>query len=91
MKTIINIKADKEVKDQAVATAREMGVPLSVVVNSFLKKFIADKSFTLTASLTPSKKLAKVLKQAQKDIRNGANMSPLFTDMEKMDRYLAGI
>ncbi|MFA6601777.1 MAG: hypothetical protein WCT02_02865 [Candidatus Paceibacterota bacterium] len=91
MKTVINIKADKEVKDQAVKTASLLGLPLSTIINAFLKKFIADQSVTFNAPLKPSKSLEKILKQSQKDLEKGKNLSPLFTNMEKMDRYLANL
>ncbi|MDQ2933235.1 MAG: type II toxin-antitoxin system RelB/DinJ family antitoxin [bacterium] len=91
MKTVINIKADKDVKEAAVRTAAAMGIPLSTVINAFLKKFINEQSVTFIAPLIPSKGLAKVLNQADKDIKKGKNMSPLFTNMEKMDKYLANL
>ncbi len=91
MKTVINIKTDKDLKDKAVATAAGMGLPLSIVVNSFLKKFISDKSITFTAPLKPSKYLERILLKAKRDIKAGRNLSPLFTNTEKMDEYLAGL
>ena len=47
-KTIINIKADKEVKDQAKRLAERLGVPLSTVINSFLKQFIRSEEVTFS-------------------------------------------
>jgi addiction module RelB/DinJ family antitoxin len=91
MKTVINIKADKEVKEEAVKLASLIGLPLSTVINAFLKKFIADQSVTFNAPSKPSKSLQKILKQSEKDLKDGRNLSPLFTDMEKMDRYLASL
>ncbi|MFA6554373.1 MAG: type II toxin-antitoxin system RelB/DinJ family antitoxin [Candidatus Paceibacterota bacterium] len=91
MKTVINIKADKEVKEEAVKIAGLMGLPLSTVVNAFLKKFIADQSVTFNVPSKPSKNLQKIIKQSEKDLKNGKNLSPLFTDMDKMDRYLANL
>ncbi len=93
MKTIINIKADKDVKEQAVRTAKEMGVPLSTIINALLKKFIREKSVTLVAPYTPSKRLEKILRQGNKDLKSGKNLSPLFTigNLKKMDRYLADL
>ena len=91
MKTVINIKVDKDIKEQAFATAKEMAVPLSTIINAFLKKFISDKRVTFEAPLKPSKYLEKVLKQADKDIKAGKNLSPMFVDMKKMDKYLAGL
>ena len=91
MKTLINIKADKEVKEEAVKLAERIGLPLSTVINAFLKKFISDQSVTFNVSNKPSKNLQKILKQAEKDIKNDSNLSPLFTDIAKMDRYLASL
>ncbi len=91
MKTVINIKADKEVKEGAVRTAELIGLPLSTVINAFLKKFISEQSVTFDAPLKPSKNLVKILKQTEKDLKKGRNLSPLFTNMEKMDRYLASL
>jgi addiction module RelB/DinJ family antitoxin len=91
MKTVINIKADREVKEQAVRTAHEMGIPLSTVINAFLKRFIAEQSVTFTAPLKPSRMLQKSLKRAHGDLAHGKNLSPLFVSTEKMDRYLAGL
>ena len=38
MKTMINIKADKEVKESAQRVAAELGLPLSTVINAYLKE-----------------------------------------------------
>ncbi len=91
MKTLINIKADKEVKEAAVKTAEMMGLPLSTIINAFLKKFIADQSVTFTAPSKPSKMLAKIIEQSESDLKAGKNLSPLFVNTAKMDKYLAGL
>ncbi len=91
MKTIINIKADPEVKAQAVETAERMGLPLSTIINAFLKKFIADQSVTFNAPLYPSRSLQKILKQGDKKLLKGKDLSPLFVNMNKMDKYLANL
>ena len=91
MKTVINIKVDKDIKEQAFATAKEMAVPLSTIINAFLKKFISDKSVTFVAPYKPSKYLEKILRQADKDIKAGKNLSPMFFDTKKEDAYLASL
>ncbi|MDP3962547.1 MAG: type II toxin-antitoxin system RelB/DinJ family antitoxin [bacterium] len=88
MKTILNIKVDKEVKEQAFEVARDMGVPLSTLTNAFLKRLITERTATFTAPLIPSKKLIRILEQANKDIKKGINLSPVFTDVKDMDAYL---
>lgn len=47
MKTILNIKVDKEAKEKAKKIAKQMGVPLSTVMNAYLRKFIRDKKFEI--------------------------------------------
>ncbi len=91
MKTVINIKVDRDIKDHAFEVAKSMSLPLSTIINAFLKKFIADQSITFTAPLKPSKRLERILKQAEKDIQTGINMSPLFINTRKMDKYLANL
>ncbi len=88
MKTVINIKVDKDIKEQAFEVAREMAIPLSTVINAFLKRFILEKSVTFVAPLKPTKYLEKKLKQAMKDIKAGKNLSPMFVDTKKEDEYL---
>ena len=88
MKTVINIKVDKDIKEQAVQTAKDMAIPLSTIINAFLKKFIAERSISFTAPLKPSKKLAKILRQAEKDIKAGKNLSPAFDNAEDFVAYL---
>ncbi len=88
MKTILNIKVDKEVKDQAFEVARDMGVPLSTLANAFLKKLIKERSMTFTAPLRPSRELEKILRKANKDIKEGKNLSPVFTSADSVMKYL---
>lgn len=85
MKTIINIKADKDVKEKASKTAKQIGLPLSAVVNAFLKQFIAEKSVTFSVPLRPSKWLQKILLETEKDFREGKNIEgPFYTAKEFM-------
>ncbi len=90
MKTIINIKADKEVKEQAVQTAQDMGLPLSTIINAFLKQFILDKSVVFTAPFRPTKALERRLKKADNDIKAGRNLSRVFTSADDLMRDLTG-
>lgn len=82
MKSVINIKADKDVKEKAMAIAAEIGVSLSTIINALLHKFIREKQVTLTASYKPSKKLEKILRKADKDIKSGKNLSKIYTDAD---------
>lgn len=50
---------------------------------------MSDQNFSSNFSNIPSKILKRVLKQSEKDIAKGENLSSLCIDMEKMDCYLA--
>jgi len=91
MKTIINIKADKGVKELASAVAADMGLPLSTVVNAFLKQFIAERRVEFVAPFRPSKDLEKIILAASKDVKKGKNISPLFRDSGNLNTYLDGL
>ena len=88
MKTMINIKADKEVKEMAQRTAQELGLPLSVVINSYLRQFIRNKEvhFFIEGELKPAVK--KRLDRLHKEALEGKNLSPAFKSAKEMDAYL---
>ena len=87
-KTTLNIKADVEVKKRAQKTARELGMPLSTVINAYLKQFIRTKEvhFFVEGRLRPEVK--KRLDRLQKEALNGGNNSPTFDSYEGTIRYL---
>ena len=88
MKTIINIKADKDIKEKAGRTAKEMGLPLSTVVNAYLRQFIAERRITFSVPLKPSKKLEKILRETDQDIKEGKNIEGPFYTAEDMMKSL---
>jgi addiction module RelB/DinJ family antitoxin len=88
MKTLINIKADKEVKEGAQALAQELGLPLSVVVNAYLKDFIRNRGITISAVPHMSRQLEAIIGRAEKDFIAKKNISPAFSSAEDAIRYL---
>lgn len=85
---MINIKADKEVKEEAQRVAQELGLPLSVVINAYLRQFIRNKEvhFFVEGELKSSTK--KRLDRLHKDVREGKNLSPAFHSAKEAIRYL---
>ena len=88
MKTIINIKADREVKNQAKEVARAMGLPLSSIVNAFLKEFINERRVEFFAPLQPSKKLQVILRKSKRDLKKGKNLEGPFSSASEMIKSL---
>lgn len=79
MKTILNIRTDKETKDQAQKLARELGVPLSVIINVYLRQFVRTGEFTFSLARPMSGELEATIREAEKDFARGGGVSPRFT------------
>ena len=88
MRTVIHIKADKEIKENASTIAKELGLNLSDVINASLRTFIRTRTviFTDTPQMTPE--LEKYLEKVEEDIKHQRNMIGPFSTPEEMDRYL---
>ncbi len=70
--TILNIKTEKKLKEEAKKVAGELGVPLSTVMNAFLKQFVRDKEITLSVnSYRPTPYLEAILEEAQAEFEAG--------------------
>ncbi len=88
MKTMINIKADRDVKVKAQKIAKSLGMPLSTVINAYLNQFIRTKEvhFSLEGELKPSVK--KRLAKLHADVVAGRNLSPTFNNAEDAITWL---
>ncbi|OGZ56319.1 MAG: hypothetical protein A3H64_00540 [Candidatus Ryanbacteria bacterium RIFCSPLOWO2_02_FULL_45_11c] len=88
MKAIINIKADKETKEKAHKVARELGLPLSTIINAYLRQFTRNKEiyFSLSPRMTPG--LEKIIGGAKEDLKAKRSVSPVFSSAKAMDDYL---
>ena len=86
--TMINIKTDKKVKEEAQKLAEELGFTLSSFVTASLKQFIRTRSVQFSDSYQMTPYLEGVLAQVEKDIKTGKNMSLAFTNAKDMDKYL---
>ena len=83
--TILNIKTDKKLKLEAKKVSEELGIPLSTVINAFLKQFVRDKEITFTANhYRPTPYLERILTEAQREYEAGDYIGPM-----KADRFIA--
>lgn len=79
----MNIKLDKGLKEEARQVAKEIGLPLSNVVQSFLRQFVRDKEVTFSAkkyTMTPY--LEGLVAEAHRDYENGDLVGPFSTHEE---------
>ncbi len=88
MQTVIHIKSDKEVKENAAKIARELGLNLSDVINASLRNFIRTREviFSDTPQMTPE--LEKLLGKVEDDIKNKRNIVGPFKNAKEANDYL---
>lgn len=76
--TILNVKTDKKLKEEAKKVSAELGVPLSTVINAFLKQFVRDKEITFSANYyRPTPYLERILTEAQREYEAGDYSGPM--------------
>jgi addiction module RelB/DinJ family antitoxin len=84
--TILNIKTDKKLKAEAQKVAAEIGVPLSTVMNAFLKQFVRDKEVTFSAqAYRPTPYLIEIIEEARRDYLAGETSGPFSTVDDLME------
>ncbi len=88
MKTIINIKTDIEVKENSQKIARDLGLPLSSVINMFLREFIRSRSISFSTIPKMTSYLEKILGKVENDLKEGKNLHGPFKSPEEMDKFL---
>ena len=81
MKTVLNVKTDKDVKEKAQALAKHLGIPLSTVVNIQLKSFIETGELHISREPELRPEVKAELKKAMAEIKAGKNMSPRFNNV----------
>lgn len=88
MTTVIHLKADKEVKENAQKLAKELGLSLSDVINASLRNFIRTREITFSDIPTMTPKLEKLLDEVEEDIKHNRNLSPKFKTAKEAIDYL---
>lgn len=85
---VISTKIDLQTKKKAQEVAKELGIPLSVVIKATLKQFIKTKTLEFSArDERPSPYLIRTIKQAEKDWNEG-KASPIFKTGEEAVKWL---
>lgn len=91
MKTVINIKTDKEVKKNAKKVAEDLGFSLSAVINAYLKQFVRNKEVYFSVTPSMSSSLEKLLGQAETDIEKKINISQAFSSEKELKKHLSSL
>ncbi len=88
MKTVLNVKTDQVVKKEAQALAAHLGIPLSTVVNAYLKEFITSGTFTLSREPKLRTSVEKAIVSSVNDTKSGKNLSPAFSNTKAAAKWL---
>lgn len=90
-KTIINIKIDKSLKQEAQELADEIGVPLSTIVIANLKDFVRSRSLNLSALPRLKPSIEREIGEALSDYKAGKNISRPLTKTEDVAAHLSSL
>ena len=83
----VNFKTDDATKAQAQAVAKQIGIPLSNLLNAYLHELAKTGSVHFTASEPMTEKMEVLIAQAEKEIAAGQVSGP-FESLEDMFEHL---
>ena len=89
MKTVVNLKVDRDIKIKAQSLAKDFGLSLSAVLNVYLRQFVRDQtlSFSNTPQMTPE--LEKLLGKTEPEIKAKRNFSQPLSSEADLDAFFA--
>ena len=88
MKTAtVNFKTDDATKTKAQAVAKQIGIPLSNLLNAYLHELANTGSVHFTASEPMTEKMELLITEAEKEIAAGEVSGP-FESLEEMFAHL---
>ena len=89
MNTQVIFKIDKSLKERAMKKARAEGVPFASVLKFATKAFVdGDFSIGIVERPVLNDKTRKILDKELKEIKEGKNLSPRFTNAKDMIAHL---
>jgi len=87
MDTTITIKTDKALLKQSKKLAEELGITLTSVVNAFLKQFVRERKFSVSAEPMPTKEKMALWEKISREMDAGDFSGP-FSDTDSLYKHL---
>lgn len=87
MKTVVNIKVDKAVKEQAKKLAAHFGLSLSAVMNAYLRQFIRDEQLQFSTAPQMSSYLEQLVGPIDTDIKKNRHIIASADTAEELDVF----
>ena len=88
MNTVIHVKANREIKENAQKLAKELGLSLSDIINSSLRNFIRTREVYFSHTLRMTPELEELLDRVEDDLKKRRNLSPRFKTAKQAIDYL---
>ncbi|OGD25819.1 hypothetical protein A2819_02145 [Candidatus Azambacteria bacterium RIFCSPHIGHO2_01_FULL_40_24] len=88
MKTILNVKVDKEEKEKAKQIALQMGVPLSTIINAHLREFIRTREFSVRLDPVLKPEVEKELIRMSKEYHKNPKSAYSFNSATEAIKFL---
>ena len=83
---VINFNTDPKLKRDAKKVLDEMGLTLSIALNAFLRKIIAERRMEFAAPEIPNARLRRSFRNADKMIKSGKYK--VYTTHEDLEKAL---
>ena len=80
--TVLNVKIDKDLKEQTQALASTMGLPVSTVVAAGLREFVRTRAITFSEPPRLRPEVEAELVALSLAAKTGQGMSPVFSNAE---------
>lgn len=90
MSTVLNVKIDPTLKKRAQSVAKELGLPMSIVVAASLRDFVNTRTITISDSpkLKPEVEAELLAMSAKVKAGNFDDYSPTFESLEASFEWL---
>ena len=88
MNTTILLKTDKELKNKASRVAKELGGPLTTVMNAYLRQFVRDRRISLSIEPQLSDKKLKELLAISAEMDADIKNQKVFTNADDLLKHL---
>lgn len=79
MNTVISVRTDKKIKEEATEVAKSVGISLSALINSYLRQIVATRRIELYAPEPMTPKLENLIKEVEAELAEG-KVSKEFTN-----------
>lgn len=88
MDTTLLLKTNKALKQEASRVAKELGVPLTTVINAYLRQFVRDREVHLSMTPLLSTKKLKELIAISHAMDTGKNIGMRTNNPEELFKHL---